>query len=160
MSTSVQKLNIEEFMNRHLVEVFDTMLSMKAVPAAKFDPPHFTERVSGSVGFAGDNVNGAVYIHLSASFASRITATMLGMEPAETCGESDVNDVVGEVTNMLGGGLKSALCDAGAPCAVSTPAIIRGTSFVIEAVPEVRQIYLLFLCEKEQIFVEVHIKSD
>ena len=45
--------------------------------------------------------------------------------------------MVGEATNMLTGGLKSWLCDSGAECAVSTPAIIRGSAFVIEPVPEV-----------------------
>jgi chemotaxis protein CheX len=142
-----------------MVEVFETMLAMKVEPLMKFDPPHYAERVSGSVGFAGDNVTGAVYIHVSSAFAGVIAATMLGLKPEEL-GEADVNDVIGEVTNMLGGGLKSALCDNGAPCAVSTPAIIRGTSFVIEAVPDVEQIFLLFGCGQERIFVEVHIKSN
>jgi len=46
---------------------------------------------------------------------------MLGLPPDEITGETEVNDVVGEATNMLTGGLKSWLCDAGSDCAVSTP---------------------------------------
>ena len=160
MNQTLQNLNIQEFMTKHLVEVFETMLSMKAVPCMKFDPPHFSSRVSGSVGFGGEAVTGAVYLHLSAAFATKVASTMLGLKPEELGGENDVNDVVGEVTNMLAGGLKSALCDAGAPCAVSTPAIIRGTSFIIESLPEVKQLFLLFDCEGERVFVEVHIKNN
>ena len=67
--------------------------------------------MTGSVGFAGENVTGAVYLHLSAAFANRVAAAMLGLQPEEIMGETEVNDVVGEVTNMLTGGLKSWLCD-------------------------------------------------
>src|SRR5690349_13430678 len=145
MSEPVQSLDIPGFMTRHLVEVFETMLAMQVAPMAKFEPTHYVERVSGSVGFAGDNVNGAVYLHLSAAFANRVAAAMLGLAPEELA-EADVNDVIGEVTNMLTGGLKSSLCDTGAPCAVSTPAIIRGTSFVIEPLVDVERIWLGFDC--------------
>jgi len=157
MSTA-QTLNIQEFMARHLVEVFDTMLAIKAVPADHPKPPAVAERVTGSVAFAGDAVTGAVYLHLSAGFATRSAAAMLGLSPEEAAGESEVNDVVGEITNMLAGGLKSALCDSGVPCAVSTPAIIRGTSFAIESAPGVERVFLAFLCDPEHVVVEVHIK--
>lgn len=160
MNEQVHTVNVREFMTRHLLEVFETMLSTKAIPIEPFEPPRYTERVSGSVGFAGENVNGAVYLHLSAPFATRIAAAMLGLSPEEIQGETEVNDVVGEVTNMLAGGLKSALCDTGSPCAVSTPAIIRGTSFIIEPAPDVEQICMLFGCDADLIFVEVHIKSN
>ena len=160
MNKTVHSLNIPEFMTRHLAEVFDTMLSTKVLPIEPFELPAFAGRVSGSVGFAGENVTGAVYLHLSAAFATHVAATMLGLTPEQIEGESEVNDVVGEMTNMLAGGLKSALCDTGCPCAVSTPGIIRGTSFVIEPLPDVEQIRLLFGCGAERIFVEVHIKCN
>jgi chemotaxis protein CheX len=158
MSQSLQSVNISQFVTRHLIEVFETMLSKKAVPVAAVMPPHCLERVSGSVGFAGDSVNGAVYLHMSANFAARATAAILGLPPEQITGVAEVNDVVGEVTNMVAGGLKSALCDAGAPCAVSTPAIIRGTSFVVEPIPNVERFCVTFDCEGERFMAEVHIK--
>lgn len=144
-------------MSRHLVDVFETMLSMKAARRAGESVPVFDERVTGSVAFAGCHVNGAVYLHLGTSFASQIAAAMLGLEPADL-GEAEVNDVVGEVTNMLTGGLKSWLCDSGAECAVSTPAIIRGSAFVIEAVPDVERQWLVFECGDNRIVVEIHVR--
>jgi len=150
--------DIRHFLNGHLVDVFETMLSMKAKPAADDTPPGFGGRMTGSVGFGGDSVTGAVYLHLSSDFANQIAATMLGVPPGETLGETEVNDVIGECTNMLAGGLKSALCDKGYECAVSTPAIIRGTSFVIESLPEVQHEVMVFECDGARFTVEVHIK--
>ena len=133
------------------------MLAMPALLVPNAELPHFPERVTGSVGFAGETVNGAVYLHLSAGFANRVAAAMLGLPPEENIGESDVNDVVGEATNMLTGGLKSWLCDAGADCAVSTPAIIRG-AFDVEAMPNVAREFLVFESGAERLLVEIHIK--
>jgi chemotaxis protein CheX len=153
-------LDIRHFLNGHLVDVFETMLSMKAKPVPEGPTPEFASRMTGSVGFAGDTVTGAVYLHLSADFANQIAATMLGLPPEEILGESEVNDVVGECANMLGGGLKSALCDKGHECAVSTPAIIRGTSFVVESLPDVRHELMVFECNGSLFTVEVHIKFN
>jgi CheY-specific phosphatase CheX len=160
MSQTVQLPNVCDFMARHLVDVFDTMLAMRAVLIPAAELPLFAERVTGSVGFAGETVTGAVYLHLSAPFANRVATAMLGLPPAEHLGENDVNDVVGETTNILTGGLKSWLCDTGADCAVSTPAIIRGTAFVIEPVPDVKREFLVFDCGAEQVMVEIHIKLN
>jgi CheY-specific phosphatase CheX len=157
MSRTVQTPNIREFMSRHLVDVFETMLSMKAVMLAGGSEPSFEERVTGCVAFAGEHINGAVYLHLGSPFAARIAAAMLGLDPAEL-GDAEVNDVVGEVANMLTGGLKSWLCDSGAECAVSTPAIIRGSAYVIEASQEVERDWLIFECGPDRIAVEIHVK--
>jgi chemotaxis protein CheX len=157
MSQTIQVPNICEFMNRHLTDVFETMLAMKAVAVANPGLPQFEDRVTGSVAFAGEHVTGAVYLHLGTLFAGQVAAGMLGLAPADL-GEAEVNDVVGEVTNMLTGGLKSWLCDSGAECAVSTPAIIRGSAFVIEPVPEVSREWLIFDCHQNRIVVEIHVK--
>ncbi len=160
MSQTVQITDVREFMTRHLADVFDTMLSMKAVLVPRAAVPVFGERVSGSVGFAGETVTGAVYLHLSTPFANQVTAAMLSMKPEEITGEHEVNDVVGEATNMLTGGLKSWLCDTGADCAVSTPAIIRGTAFNVEPMPDVHRELLVFDCGDDRLVVEIHIKFN
>jgi CheY-specific phosphatase CheX len=157
MTQTVQIPDICEFMTRHLVDVFETMLSMKVVVAPDVVAPAFNERVTGCVGFAGEHANGAVYLHLPAPFAAQMAAAMLGLA-SEDLGEAEVNDVAGEVANMLTGGLKSWLCDSGAECAVSTPAIIRGSAFAIEPVPAVAREWLIFDCGPSRIAVEIHIK--
>jgi len=84
---------------------------------------------------------------------------MLGLAPEEISGESEINDVVGEFTNLVPGGLESHLNDLGAGCAVSTPGIIRGNSFVVETAPEVVREYIAFDCENTRILVELDIHS-
>lgn len=147
-------------MTRHLVDVFDTMLTMKAVLKPGAELPRFDTRVTGSVGFAGENVTGAVYLHLSAPFAIKVAATMLGLAPEEISSEHEVNDVIGEATNIVTGGLKSWLCDAGLECAMTPPAIIRGISFAIEPMPDVERECLVFECHGSFIVVEIHIKLN
>lgn len=158
MSQTLEISNVSDFMKTHVVDVFETMIATKAVLIGNEPAPHFNERVSGSVGFAGDTVNGAVYVHLSTAFSRRAAGAMLGLPAEEMNNESEVNDVVGELTNMVAGGLKSWLCDAGAVCAMSTPAIIRGTSFAIEPMPDVQHAALVFDCGEERVVVEIHIK--
>ena len=160
MSETVQLPKVCEFMSRHLVDVFDTMLSMPAAYVPDSPVPHFEERVTGSVGIAGDNLTGAVYLHLSSSFANRVATAMLGLPPEEVLGDDEVNDVVGESTNMLTGGLKSWLCDNGSDCAMSAPAIIRGSAFSIESMPDVARECLMFECGGEKVMVEIHIKLN
>ena len=157
MTQTIQVSDICKFTTRHLIDVFDTMLSMKAVIVTDDRLPLFDERVTGSVGFAGEHVTGAVYLHLATSFANQMAAAMLGLPPGKMS-DAEVNDVVGEATNMLTGGLKSWLCDAGAGCAMSTPAIIRGNSFVIEPLPDVAREWLVFNCGADRLVVEIHVK--
>ena len=144
-------------MSGHLADVFETMLSMKTTLLVENDLPRFADRVSGSVGFAGEKVTGAVYLHLSAPFALHVAAAMLGLAVDEL-GEAEANDVVGEATNMLAGGLKSWLCDKGAACALSTPSIIRGLAYGIEPAANVQREILVFGCDADRVIVEVHFK--
>jgi CheY-specific phosphatase CheX len=58
---------------------------------------------------------------------------------------------------MIGGGFKSALCDAGWVCAMSTPAIIRG-AYAIEVPQDLRAQVSHLSCQNHPFAVEVHIK--
>lgn len=161
MNKTISTSDVRDYVAGHLGEVFETMLSMKAATVAGFDPAKLSgERVTGSVGMAGEAVTGSVYLHVSAPFAVQATAAMLGMAPEEITGTAEVNDVIAEVTNMLGGGLKSWLCDSGASCALTTPAVIRGTSFEVMAKPGVESVQLGFDCAGATGLVEIHIKFN
>jgi chemotaxis protein CheX len=157
MNQTIGAPQIRGYMNRHLADVFETMLSMKAALLPDSELPHYADRLTGSVGFAGERVTGAVYLHVSTPLASRIAGQMLGLTPEEL-GEAEVNDVIGEVTNMLAGGLRSWLSDEGALCAVSTPGIIRGMAFAIEPLGGVERQVLVFQCDADHLAVEVHSK--
>lgn len=127
MNTSTfERLEISQMMTDSMLNVFETMLSIRLEACASTDsgPDGPGQMVVGSVGFAG-KVRGVVYIHFSDTFAGSVSSIMMGMTTDEL-GESEVNDVVGELSNMIGGGLKSRLTDAGLSCQLSVPTVMRG----------------------------------
>jgi len=163
ITASAITFDVRTAVSEILVGVFDTMLGAQATPASSHPPcPAETvvERVTGCVGLGGEGVCGALYIHLPAPLARHLAAAMLGMTLEELTGDSEANDVVGELCNMVTGGLKSRLCDAGTPCALSTPSVIRGTAYEIQGEPDARKEVLCFDCNGEQITVEVHLKFN
>lgn len=113
-------------------EVFDTMLSMPVEPVDDVPEGFFNgDKIVGSVSFTGEAM-GCSRICVNGDFAREMTCAMLGMEPEEIEGDEEVYDVIGEVSNMIGGGVKSHLCDMGFPCELSIPNITSGGNFKIE----------------------------
>jgi len=137
---------IREYITRAVSDVFKTMLGR--VPAfvgttpqpngsaAPVTPNHSQQLyVVGTVGFIGE-VNGLIYLYLEEPFARLCTCQLLGMtEPElEEAGDEVINDAIGELTNMTVGGFKNGLCDAGYPCKLTIPSILRGSNFSIEPI--------------------------
>jgi chemotaxis protein CheX len=119
--TTLKDISFNDLVTHAVEDVLATMLSMKAEPLSSNSSVNFDgERIVGSVGFAG-KVVGAIYIHVSAEFARLMTAALLSLKLEEVPEEDSVNDVIGEMSNMIGGSLKSHLCDAGFACALSIP---------------------------------------
>ena len=123
--------DLPTFLRGATQEVFDTMLSMTLTENGNTGFPE-ADRIVGSVSVAG-SVSGTVNIHVSNAFACQITANMLGMELDEIESDEEVHDVIGELSNMIGGDLKSRLCDAGFECELSIPSITSGRDFNIES---------------------------
>ncbi|MEI2724740.1 MAG: chemotaxis protein CheX [Verrucomicrobiota bacterium] len=117
------EFNTQRTLHEVVPNVFQTMLGLSLTPIAGDGPLTEANRMGGTVGVAGDTVTGTIYVHLPETLARLAVNAMMGNPPGQTVEENDVNDVVGELTNMIGGGFKSALCDAGRPCAMSTPSV-------------------------------------
>ena len=130
----IKGLDLKGFVGNAMTEVFDMMVSMELEQCSvdQVDAAHDSQIV-GSVSFAGE-VKGSINIHLSEGFAKVVTAAMLEMEPEEIEGKDEIYDVIGELSNMVGGDLKSRLVDSGFSCALSIPTIIRGNDFKIESI--------------------------
>ena len=113
-------------------EAFDLMLDMQ-IRSSEGDAPagHGGSRLSGGICFSGD-IWGWMNIEFSESFSRRIAAIMLAMAPDELDDIEEVKDVIGEVCNMVAGGLKSSLCDAGCNCRISPPTFTQGSDFELE----------------------------
>jgi len=161
---------IRDYINRAVADVFKTMLGREPTfstqeargPGMPILPPEgHRPQVVGTVGFIGD-INGLIYLHLDLAFARLCTCHLLGMTEAELdeAGDEVINDAIGELTNMTVGGFKNGLCDAGYPCKLTIPSILRGSNFSIEPISSaVRHIYY-FDCAEHRVIADILMKSD
>ena len=137
-------------------EVFGTMLSMNAEPGEPADYLAAADEcmVAASVGFVGE-ATGVVYLHLTAPFARVLAGRMLGMEEEEFDGDEMVNDVIGELSNMIVGAVKSRLCDEGTACALTIPSFVRGKGISIGATGGPERRLLGFRCGSGGVALEL-----
>lgn len=135
-------------------DVFSTTFEMDAAPVEFRDirGEHDT-LVAGSVGFTGD-INGLVYVYFKAPFAHALASRMLDM-PFDDVEEEMVDDVVGELSNMFVGATKSCLCDAGYPCKLTTPSIVRGQNLKAQSLRPSETRMLTMMCDGEPIVLEL-----
>ena len=82
--------------------------------------------VTGVVQIAGD-FEGAVSLQLPETLAHRAAAVMFAMD-AEEVGDAEVADTVGELANMTGGNVKSAI---GGNCTLSLPSVTSGRDYQV-----------------------------
>ena len=156
----INALDLRDFISRAMNEVFDTMLSMDIELADEGVHGNVSgERIVGSVGFAGKAV-GSVCIHVNEAFARSITAAMLGMEEDEIEGNEEVHDVIGELSNIVGGGLKSHLCNQGLTCDLTIPSVTTGSDFRTEIKGWERNESLVFRHQEQLALVSVYMKAN
>jgi flagellar motor switch protein FliN len=143
-----------------VIDVFYTMLDME-VEAIQEVPDSFTEemRTVGSVTFAGE-VDGLFNIQVNDDFGKQMTAAMLGAKIDEIESEEEVYDVIREVSNIIGGNLKSKFVDAGLACVLSTPAITNGRDFKISPTNVITPDRFLFSYENNIIIVEAGVRKE
>ncbi len=155
-----QRLDIISSVGDTIIELFDTMLSLD-VDLSDREPFKNNDdfRVMGAVDFAG-GVHGSIQFQVSKTFGRMITAGMLGQELDEVQDIDSVKDVIGEMTNILGGNLKAAFCDTGLECQISTPSLTVGLDFNIEILNMDRYERFAFKLNDHDIVVEVCVKID
>ena len=141
-----------------VTDIFAMMLEMELDYLPEMEQPYlYGPRFLGAVELAGSML-GTIKIQAGKTLARRMTATMLGLGPDEPDTET-ICDVIGELTNMVGGSVKSALCDAGLPCALSSPAITTGKDFKSDSGDLDRIVYLTFYHQDMPFLVEVGLKQ-
>lgn len=116
---------------RAVQKTFATMMSIE-LQATKMAAmtPFKGEHIVGEVGFAG-KATGVVHLRLLPAGAMAIATHMLGLKPEDFGSDAEVDDVIGELSNIVTGNLKSNLCDAKLDCKLSPPKISRSTDFAL-----------------------------
>lgn len=156
----IQSVDIRTAIINSVIDVFYTMLSME-VSHINDIPDGFSEqqRTVGTVTFSGD-VDGIFTIQVNDNFARTMTASMLGMEEYEVESEEDIFDVIREVSNIIGGNLKSQFVDAGLSCILSTPSITNGNDFKVETIGAIKPEQFVFSYDDQTIIVEAGVKKQ
>jgi flagellar motor switch protein FliN len=156
----INSVDIRTAIINSVIDVFFTMLSMEIEHIGEV-PASFEEgkRTVGSVSFAGD-VDGIFNIQVNDDFGRLMTAAMLGMTPEEVEGDDQVFDVLREMSNIIGGNLKSNFVDAGLSCVLSTPSITNGLDFKIEPLNAISPERFLFAYQNYTIIVEAGVKRQ
>lgn len=127
-NTGVPLLVLEKSLIDATLEVFASMIFIDIAPEAHSDSEAVAieSNLSSLIGLAGD-LKGILAIQCPADVAMGITGAMLGMEVMEL-GE-DAKDAIGEIANMVAGGLKEALAASGKKIELAIPTTVIGTSF-------------------------------
>ncbi len=140
-------------------EIFSTMLMMEISAADEMDTkdvlPH-VDSISGVIGLAGTH-KGVLAIHLPHRVAIAITSSFLGMDVDEM--NSDVEDAVGELANMLGGNVKSILSEKGRDISLSMPTTISGKHYDYQSNKDAERFLIPFRCETGQFTVELQLEK-
>jgi chemotaxis protein CheX len=162
LSVDISDTTIRNLVIRAVADVFRTMLNYSPEPVehGPADPLASAPHVVGTVGFVGE-ANGLMYLYFEEAFARKCTQDMLGVSERELAdlGMEGVNDAIGELTNMTVGGFKNGLCDAGYPCKLTVPSILRATRFSIAPVSDARASVHHFTCNGHRIRADVLLKS-
>jgi len=156
--SEIENFDIRNHIVDSIVETFDAMVSMELAVTAS-EPPDTSgvNRMVAAVNFAG-NVTGLITIQVTSDLAHLMTANTLEIEPEEVAEEGEIKALLAEISNVVGGNLKSALNDAGHSCVISAPSLTFGADFSIKSVNTDRFERFLFSCRQETIIVEVGLK--
>jgi len=117
----------EEQINQIVGEVFSSMLSWSVTPQPESNgdfPPPLGEMISSCVNITG-GWNGTVALNFPIAVAQKSAESMFGLD-AGASSDSELQDAVGELANMVGGNFKSLQEGA---CQLSLPSVVRGENF-------------------------------
>lgn len=130
-------------------DVFATMLGISITPESVVVENHATVNNAGlvaMVGMAGP-VSGSGCLCLSKSFACYVASRFLMAEYQEV--NDEVLDAVAEITNMIVGGLKTALEEDLGAMGLSIPTIVFGENYITRSLSLGERMVLSFKCDDE-----------
>ena len=140
-------------------EIFSSMIMLEVKPGEPFNrnKSMLTNSISGIIGLAG-NTKGLLAIHLPVNVALAVTTAFLGMDVDEI--DEDVRDAIGELANMLGGSIKSAIDPKGSEIQLSMPSSISGEEYSIDCIADAQEITVPFELNGATFLVELQIAPE
>jgi chemotaxis protein CheX len=109
----------EAEISQFVTDIWSTFLSMKVSPADKsFKPIGKDNTLAGCVQITGE-WQGTVTLYAPREVGKKVAAIMYGLGETEVDNQQ-IQDVIGEITNIIAGNFKSLLP---APCSISLPSV-------------------------------------
>jgi chemotaxis protein CheX len=132
-----------------VIDIWSSILALDVVPAQ--ESAMAKPSVTGIVHISGES-DGSVSLECPMGLAQRAAALMFGMEPDEL-GAGEVEDALGELTNMTGGGVKSLLPGQNQ---LSLPTVVEGTGYHLNVPGSVPVRDVWFTCDGEPLVVRIY----
>ena len=135
-------------------EVFRTMMGLRvtAGPVTVEKAQMRKAEVIGSIGVAGF-LTGSISLFLPRTLANKAVASLLMMEPDEL-EDGDMVDAIGELTNMVGGSIKTELFQKAPLFDISIPSVYVGDDLQRRTVSDDLCFHAPFTIEGEDFSVE------
>jgi len=139
--------------------VFDSMLMIPITTGAILSEKVYTFQtsISGMLGFAGD-VQGMLTIHCPQNVAFTITTALLGVD-IDTV-DDDVKDTIGELANMVLGGIKDGFVEQGIQINLAIPTVLAGRSYRISGMDDASWTTVPFHLNEGDFLVELKLKTN
>jgi chemotaxis protein CheX len=112
--------------------------------------------VSGIIGFGGKDISGSVVLSFPTETALGVYEKMMG-EPASRI-NSDVQDTIGELTNIVAGGAKKDFSEEGLSFHISIPTVIVGKNHALGHKFDIPAVVVPFRIGKSAFTMEISLK--
>ncbi len=135
-------------------EIFSTMIFLDVSSGAPLEQGKQALgcHVSAMIGLTG-GLSAMLGIHCPEAVGLSISGAMLGMELEEV--DADVKDALGEITNMVAGGLKEKFAAENIDLELAIPTAISGKSYTISSSTKSNRVIIPFNIEQGQFFIEM-----
>ena len=157
---NINSINIKKIITDSTSNLFSTMLFMN------LEMPEVNQLVDvtdyqfiGWVDLDGEFMNGLLEIGLTEEFGRIMAARMLDQSPADIKSTEEILEVLKEVSNIIGGNLKSRLCDVGFLCKISPPSVINSNVYQLNSQDWIRSESYVFQYEEHHFFIRGFFKG-
>lgn len=130
-----------EMVGQIVESIFISMMNLEVSPSETPWVPS-NDQLTSAVHLSGV-WNGALLFECNRRQACQLTGRFLSMDPPEVVND-DVRDVLGEIANMIGGNIKSAVA---AGLSLSMPSVTDGSDYGLRVCGSEIQDRLAFNCE-------------
>ena len=135
-------------------EIFNTMIFMEITAEAPLEQGKQALgcHISAMIGLTG-GFSAMLGIHCPEAVGLAIAGAMLGMEIEEI--DADVKDALGEIANMVAGGIKEKFAVGNIDLELAIPTAISGKSYTIASSTRSNRVIIPFSVEQGQFFIEM-----